>query len=309
MQFIMSKGSLFWGNASGKLGESVYYRAGGEQRNRTYVKKIKNPRTRAQAIVRATMNNLVQTYKNGKGIYANSFPTRKSNQTAFNAFMQANKNAMSAVVTIYGAALGLSVPYNVYVSKGDDTILGQMQLLKSDVNDSRFIGWQLSDPLGTLPDWLDTFLGENDSVVIQPSNIAALLSGLNLPSDAKICVVRYNYADEGFEFGASVYSAASIKHIGNAAASAVPLVVQNLAVENAPLRVALGVSGDPTPSAKAEELYAVFVSYRNADGKQIVSTAQLQPSASGLDFIEQFLPNGEVYEDIVNSLTSDQPII
>ena len=255
------------------------------------------------------MNNLVQTYKNGKGIYANSFPTRKSNQTAFNAFMQANKNAMSAVVTIYGAALGLSVPYNVYVSKGDDTILGQMQLLKSDVNDSRFIGWQLSDPLGTLPDWLDTFLGENDSVVIQPSNIAALLSGLNLPSDAKICVVRYNYADEGFEFGASVYSAASIKHIGNAAASAVPLVVQNLAVENAPLRVALGVSGDPTPSAKAEELYAVFVSYRNADGKQIVSTAQLQPSASGLDFIEQFLPNGEVYEDIVNSLTSDQPII
>lgn len=305
----MSKGSLFWGNASGKLGESVYYRAGGEQRNRTYVNKIKNPRTRAQAIVRATMNNLVQTYKNGKGIYANSFPTRKSNQTAFNAFMQANKNAMSAVVTPYGASQGLSVPYGVYISKGDDTILGQMQLLKSDVDNSRFMGWQLSDPLGTLPDWLDKFLGEADSKLVQESNIAALLSGLNLPSDAKICVVRYNYADEGFEFGASVYSAASIKHIGNAASSAVPLIVQNLAVDNAPLRVALGVSGDSQPTAKAEELYAVFVSYRNADGKQIVSTAQLQPSASGLDYIEQFLPNGEVYEDIVNSLTSEQPII
>ena len=305
----MSKGSLFWGNASGKLGESVYYRAGGEQRNRTYVNKINNPRTRAQAIVRATMNNLVQTYKNGKGIYANSFPTRKSNQTAFNAFMQANKNAMSAVVTPYGASQGLSVPYGVYVSKGDDTILGQMQVLKSDVDDSRFMGWQLSDPLGILPDWLDTFLGEADSKFVQDSNIAALLSGLNLPSDAKICVVRYNYADEGFEFGASVYSATSIKHIGNAASSAVPLIVQNLAVDNAPLRVALGVPGDATPTAQAEELYAVFVSYRNADGKQIVSTAQLQPSASGLDFIEQFLPNGEVYEDIVNNLTSDQPII
>lgn len=305
----MSKGSLFWGNASGKLGESVYYRAGGEQRNRTYVKKIKNPRTRAQAITRATMNNLVQTYKNGKGIYANSFPNRKNNQTAFNAFMQANKNAMAAVVTNYGAALGLSVPYGVYVSKGDDTILGQMQVLTSDVNSSRFMGWQLSDPLGTLPDWLDTFIGENDNVVIQTSNIAALLSGLGLPSDAKICVVRYSYADEGFEFGASVYSAASIKHIGNAASSAVPLVVQNLAVNDAPLRVALGVPGDATPTADAEELLAVFVSYRNADGKQLVSTAQLQPSASGLDFINQFTPGGDIYEEIVNSLTSEQPII
>ena len=29
---IMSKRSLFWGHGSGKLGEAVYYRAGGEQR-------------------------------------------------------------------------------------------------------------------------------------------------------------------------------------------------------------------------------------------------------------------------------------
>lgn len=305
----MSKGSLFWGNASGKLGESVFYRAGGEQRNRTYVNKIKNPRTRAQALVRAAMNNLVQTYKNGKAIYANSFPNRKSNQTAFNAFMQENKNAMSAVVTPYGASQGLSVPYGVYVSKGDDTILGQMQVLTSDVDDARFIGWQLSDPLGTLPDWIDTFLGEANDVMIQASNITALLSGLGLPSDAKICVVRYSYADEGFEFGASVYSAASIKHIGNATSSAIPLTMMNLAVDNAPLRVALGVSGDAQATADAEELLAVFVSYRNADGKQIVSTAQLQPSASGLGYIEQFLPNGDIYEQIVSSLTSEQPII
>lgn len=305
----MSKGSLFWGNASGKLGESVFYRAGGEQRNRTYVNKIKNPRTRAQALVRAAMNNLVQTYKNGKAIYANSFPNRKSNQTAFNAFMQENKNAMSAVVTSYGASQGLSVPYGVYVSKGDDNILGQMQVLTSDDDSARFIGWQLSDPLGTLPDWIDTFLGSANDVMIQASNIAALLSGLGLPSDAKICVVRYSYADEGFEFGASVYSAASIKHIGNATSNAIPLTMMNLAVDNAPLRVALGVSGDSDAAADAEELLAVFVSYRNADGKQIVSTAKLQPSASGLGYIEQFLPDGEIYEQIVSSLTSEQPII
>lgn len=37
----MSKRSLFWGKGSGKLGEAVFYRAGGEQRTRTYVKTVK----------------------------------------------------------------------------------------------------------------------------------------------------------------------------------------------------------------------------------------------------------------------------
>lgn len=305
----MSKGSLFWGNASGKLGESVFYRAGGEQRNRTYVNKIKNPRTRAQALVRAAMNNLVQTYKNGKAIYANSFPTRKNNQTAFNAFMQANKNAMSAVVTPYGASQGLSVPYGIYVSKGDDTTLGQMQVLTDRENNSRFIGWQLSDNLNIVPAWITTILGDSKSAPVTVENLPTIISNLGLPSSAKIACVRYSYADEGFEFGASIYSAEGIKHVGNAVSSSVDLMIYNLAVEGAPVVAAMGVMGDPTPTADAEELLAVFVSYRNADGEQTVSTAQLQPSASGLGFIEQFLPNGEIYEEIVSSLTSEQPII
>lgn len=309
MQFIMSKGSLFWGNASGKLGESVFYRAGGEQRNRTYVNKIKNPRTRAQALVRAAMNNLVQTYKNGKGIYANSFPTRKSNQTAFNAFVQANKNAMSAVVTPYGASQGLSVPYGVYVSKGDDTILGAAQILTDRDTDARFIGWQISDDLNPIPDWISTLLGDNKNKVVTTENIVTVLSNLGLPADAKIACVRYTYADEGFEFGASVYSAQGIKHVGNAVSSAVNLNIYNLSPDNAPMIAALGIMGDSSPAADAEELLGVFVSYRDADGKQIVSTAQLQPSATGLGYIEQFLPDGEIYEQIVSSLTSEQPII
>lgn len=309
MQFIMSKGSLFWGNASGKLGESVFYRAGGEQRNRTYVKKIKNPRTQAQAIVRATMNNLVQTYKNGKAIYANSFPTRKNNQTAFNAYMQANKNAMSAVVTPYGASQGLSVPYGVYVSKGDDTILGQMQTLLDAGNDARFFGWQVSDELGVPPAWVSAILGDSKNKTLTAENMPSVLSGLGLPSTAKITCVRYTYEDEGFEFGASVYSAEGIKHIGSASRTPIRLNLYNLAADNTPEIDALGLMGDQDPAGDAEELLAVFVSYRNADGKQIVSTAQLQPSASGLGFIKQFLPDGEIYEQIVNSLTAEQPII
>lgn len=305
----MSKGSLFWGNASGKLGESVFYRAGGEQRNRVYVKKIKNPRTRAQAIVRATMNNLVQTYKVGKSIYANSFPNRTSSQTAFNAFMQANKNATSAVTTPYGAENGLTIPYGVYISKGDDTILGQMQTLTDAADSSRFFGWQVSDESGVLPAWVSAILGDSKNKVLTVENMSSVLSGLGLPSTAKIACVRYTYEDEGFEFGASVYSAEGIKHVGSASRTAVGLNLYNLAADNTPAVAALGLMGDSNPAADAEELLGVFVSYRNADGKQIVSTAQLQLSASGTRFIKQFLPNGEVYEDIVSSLTSEQPIV
>lgn len=306
---VMSKGSLFWANASGKLGESVFYRAGGEQRNRTYVKKIKNPRTRSQAIVRATMNNLVQTYKIGKGVFANTFPLRKSNQSAFNAFMAANKNAMSAVVGSYGASQGLSVPYGVYVAKGDDTVLGQMSVLTMGENASRFFGWQLNDSLAGVPAWLSTLMGGNQTLAISRDNIGALLQGLGLPADAKIAVVRYSYADEGFEFGSSVYSADGISNLGAAVNVAVPLSIDNLAIENEEPKFALGIAGATDPASEAEELFAVFVSYRNADGKKIVSTAQLQPSASGLGFIEQWLPNGEIYEQIVASLTGSQPII
>ena len=59
----MSKRSLFWGQASGKLGEAVYYRAGGEQRTRSYVAKIKNPKTRAQALQRTKFNNMVAVFR------------------------------------------------------------------------------------------------------------------------------------------------------------------------------------------------------------------------------------------------------
>ena len=81
----MSKRSLFWANASGKLGETVFYRAGGEQRNRSYVKNVKNPKTQPQALQRAKFNNMVAVFRGVKAV-ADSFFTKKSNQSGFNAF-------------------------------------------------------------------------------------------------------------------------------------------------------------------------------------------------------------------------------
>lgn len=86
----MSKRSLFWGQASGKLGESVYYRAGGEQRARTYVAKIKNPKSRAQALQRTKFNNMVAVFR-GTSVFVKSlFKPEKSSQSPFNAFVKRN---------------------------------------------------------------------------------------------------------------------------------------------------------------------------------------------------------------------------
>lgn len=86
----MSKRSLFWGQASGKLGEAVYYRAGGEQRTRAYVAKIKNPKTRAQALQRTKFNNMVAVFR-GTSVFVKSlFKPGKSSQSPFNAFVTHN---------------------------------------------------------------------------------------------------------------------------------------------------------------------------------------------------------------------------
>lgn len=86
----MSKRSLFWGQASGKLGEAVYYRASGEQRTRAYVRKIKNPKTRAQALQRTKFNNMVAVFR-GTSVFVKSlFKAEKSSQSPFNAFVKRN---------------------------------------------------------------------------------------------------------------------------------------------------------------------------------------------------------------------------
>lgn len=114
----MSKRSLFWGQASGKLGEAVFYRAGGEQRTRAWVAKIKNPRTRAQAITRATMANLTNFYRANASLLRDSFTNKPQNQSGFNAFVQKSKNRDTGVVGEQGRRLGMSFPHGFCVADG-----------------------------------------------------------------------------------------------------------------------------------------------------------------------------------------------
>lgn len=114
----MAKGSQFWGNASGKLGEQVLYRAGGEQRARTYVAKIKNPRSYAQMKNRLLMLNVVSAFRTLKPLLSETFPMRKANQSAFNAFVQANKQTAGYYISKEDLESGACVPYGMTISKG-----------------------------------------------------------------------------------------------------------------------------------------------------------------------------------------------
>lgn len=97
--FYMSKGSLFWANASGKLGESVFYRSGGEQRNRTYVKHIKNPKTESQMRNRIQMSNWAAMYRRLKPILSKTFTARSSAESGFNALLKANKSRLRYAIS------------------------------------------------------------------------------------------------------------------------------------------------------------------------------------------------------------------
>lgn len=115
----MSKRSLFWGQASGKLGEAVFYRAGGEQRTRAYVKVVKNPKTLAQMMQRITMGNLVSMYSALKPVLSQSFPLRATNRSAFNEFVSANKGAKSYAVTKSDVKDRFFWPVDITISRGN----------------------------------------------------------------------------------------------------------------------------------------------------------------------------------------------
>lgn len=91
----MSKGSLFWGNAKGKLGQMVLANVKGQQVARAYQPNVSNPRTPAQMFQRATFAAPVQFYKHAvQALFKFAYMDKKPTESDFNAFMRHNsKNA------------------------------------------------------------------------------------------------------------------------------------------------------------------------------------------------------------------------
>lgn len=277
----MSKGSLFWANASGKLGESVFYRAGGEQRNRTYVKNIKNPKTKAQMSNRIQMLNLTAIFKELADILRVSFPNRPAKESGFNAFVKANKSATGSVNTGENLDKGIVAPYKYFISKGD-LIVAQPSVITTKDN-KKVYGYQMSD--GRDKD-------ENSNTWF-----GLLVKDLGLPEGTKVTIVKGRYVDEGWKLGYAIFDSAFV---------AAPPVLKGEPVTVTLESVGEDFTGNVLSFGESleENLLAIIFSYTDANGKLKVNTAQLRAmtndgvSSHAEDYIG---PDGFVYQQVLEA--------
>ena len=92
----MSKGSLFFGRASGKLGQIVLSNVKGQQIARAWQPKVANPRTSVQQIQRAKFANAVKFYKRAtQNLFKFAYEDKRKTESDYNAFMRHNvENSM-----------------------------------------------------------------------------------------------------------------------------------------------------------------------------------------------------------------------
>lgn len=87
----MSKGSLFFGNASGKLGQVVLSTVKGQQIARAWQPKVANPKTSQQQLQRAKFANSVKFFRRAKqNLFKFAFEDKRKNESDYNAFMRHN---------------------------------------------------------------------------------------------------------------------------------------------------------------------------------------------------------------------------
>lgn len=271
----MAKGSQFWGSASGKLGEQVLYRAGGEQRARAYIKNIKNPKTIAQMRNRIVMGNLVAVFDALRPIIRNSFTNRATNQSGWNAFVKANKHAETPIIDPAFNGTGISVPYDMQISKGN-ILVPSVQAISS--GGSAIYGIPYAYPDGD-----QAYEGDGPLAI---GNFSDMLRTLGLPEDTKMTVVVAKYADEGFEIKTATVSATSLTDLAS--------LGLNISIANVAPGMVLKLSDE-----NSELMAAVIFSYSDGEGKLQVSTSRITLLSSSKEYVEDYLPGGDIYERVL----------
>lgn len=296
----MAKGSQFWGNASGKLGEQVLYRAGGEQRARTYVKNIKNPRTEGQAVNRLSMRNFATAFRAYKDVIRLSFPNRPVKESGFNAFIKANKTANSAAISALAANSGYFVPKGLTIAKGNLGVINGAWITSPEGGRETFefnrfntTGLSLEEiktiaaPLGlTITD-----LGSLDPVennAPSTAQVGKFLELIGYKSDAVVTCLQADYADEGFE---RVAPKVSFKIYFNN-----PNIMCTIHFE------------DAEDTTKDSVYMAVMVSQK-VDGKVDVTTASFVSSNDKTTLADQFVQGGDIYDELLNAYVKNSEVL
>ena len=87
----MSKGSSYWGTATGKIGNTVVRVRKGVRVESAYQPNVSNPRSGGQVIQRGKFSDAVGFYKRAlANFFKMAFEDKRSNETDFNAFMRHN---------------------------------------------------------------------------------------------------------------------------------------------------------------------------------------------------------------------------
>lgn len=89
----MAKGSLYWGQATGKLGQTVLSVTNGQQIARVYQPNVKNPKSYPQQAQRARFATAVKFFKHATAnFFPFAFEDKKKTESYYNAFMRHNVN-------------------------------------------------------------------------------------------------------------------------------------------------------------------------------------------------------------------------
>lgn len=87
----MSKGSSYWGTATGKIGNTVVRVRKGVRVESAYQPNVTNPRSGGQVVQRGKFADAVGFYKRAMAnFFKMAFEDKKTNETDFNAFMRHN---------------------------------------------------------------------------------------------------------------------------------------------------------------------------------------------------------------------------
>lgn len=327
----MSKRSLFWGNGSGKLGEAVFYRAGGEQRTRTYVKTVKNPKSYQQALQRTKFNNMVGTYKAISTAIQSFFSDRASNQSPFNAFFKLNwpQNLWVADKDMTGVNEGVFSGF--YVSNGkfqmDTTLTPQLYEEAGLDPDKYYLTWNIPQGNFTIP--VD---GVNGFVVLGKQWYELLVGSTNpfgLPSEfnVSVIIVQQGYTGNGAQLFTVKCSADSEEHLRFVQGSPrmeIPTQEQidltfmclNGEIEEATASAAGGVTGVSKIAvgkggATAADIpigAAVVVSFKDASGKQCTKSSIVYGQALTA-IAADYRPDGEVGMAIISQYQTVSALI
>ena len=286
----MAKGSQYWGNASGKLGQQVLYRAGGEQRARMHVAKIKNPKTLAQMKNRLSMRNFSMIYRQLMPILAKSFPNRPMNQSGFNAFVHANKNVRSAVINKLSADAGLCAPVDMLMAQGYLTQFGVCQ--RHTILEDDYVGFDLSSHpniTNILSVW-----SENEGTSVRTSAVfKQVWDALQIPQNGVITIIWAQYMDEGY----TLKSYRLTYNSTNDELTALPneLFLAGLSLTGEGSKPCLAIANE----ANTEVLCTAIISWTDGKGKLQVTNSRCVSPVANDSYAEQFVEGGEYWTQVL----------